>query len=81
MIAVFTDFGLEGPYTGYRPAESRAGTRSADGGGDRSFGRCTARQRAVGAHPLAALAPWSPNGTMFVAVIDPGVGSDRAARA
>ncbi len=32
----------------------------------------------AGAFTLAAAAPWFPHGTVFVAVVDPGVGSDRA---
>lgn len=32
----------------------------------------------AGAFTLAAAAPWFPRGTVFVAVVDPGVGSDRA---
>ncbi len=32
---------------------------------------------AAGAHTLAAAAPWFPEGTIHIAVIDPGVGSQR----
>ena len=32
----------------------------------------------AGAFTLAAASPWFPRGTVFVAVVDPGVGSDRA---
>ena len=32
----------------------------------------------AGAFTLAAASPWFPRGTIFVAVVDPGVGSDRA---
>ncbi len=32
----------------------------------------------AGAFTLAAVAPWFPRGTVFLAVVDPGVGSDRA---
>ena len=32
----------------------------------------------AGAFTLAAAAPWFPAGTVFLAVVDPGVGSDRA---
>ena len=32
----------------------------------------------AGAFTLSAAAPWFPRGTVFLAVVDPGVGSDRA---
>jgi S-adenosylmethionine hydrolase len=79
MIVLFTDFGLAGPYTGqvkavlYREAPA---VPVIDLFADAPAGRprpC--------AYLLAAYAQWFAAGTVFLAVIDPGVGSGRAALA
>jgi len=79
VIALFTDFGLDGPYTGQMKA---ALAREApaipviDLLADAPPGNVQA-----GAYLLAAFAPWFREGTVFAAVVDPEVGSDRAALA
>ena len=79
MIVLFTDFGLHGPYTGQMKAvlaREAPAIPVIDLLADAPPGNVQA-----GAYLLAAFAPWFPQGTVFVAVIDPGVGSDRAALA
>ncbi len=77
MIVLFTDFGLEGPYSGqvkavlYRMAP---GVPVVDLFADAPVG-----QPKPAAYLLAAYGVWFPPGTVLLAVIDPGVGSDRAA--
>jgi len=77
MIALFTDFGLEGPYTGQVKAvlaQEAPGVAVIDLFADAPFARpqpC--------AYLLAAYALWFPPGTVVLAVVDPGVGSARAA--
>jgi S-adenosyl-L-methionine hydrolase (adenosine-forming) len=77
MIVLFTDFGLKGPYTGQMKAvlyREAPGVPVVDLFADAPVGRpqpC--------AYLLAAYAQWFPAGTVFLAVIDPGVGSARAA--
>lgn len=75
LIALFTDFGLEGPYVGQVKAVLHAQARGVpvvDLMAD-----CPAFNAKSAAYLLAALAPYCPSGTVFVAVVDPGVGSDR----
>ena len=77
MIALFTDFGLEGPYTGQMKAvlaRDAPGVPVID-----LFADAPAGDAMAGAYLLAAYAAWWPAGTVFLCVIDPGVGSDRAA--
>jgi S-adenosyl-L-methionine hydrolase (adenosine-forming) len=77
VIALFTDFGLEGPYTGQMKAvlaRDAAGVPVID-----LFSDAPAGDAMSGAYLLAAYAAWWPAGTVFLCVIDPGVGSDRAA--
>jgi S-adenosyl-L-methionine hydrolase (adenosine-forming) len=77
MIVLFTDFGLEGPYTGqvkavlYRAAPGVPVVEL--------FADAPAGQPKPAAYLLAAYGIWFPPGTVLLAVIDPGVGSDRAA--
>jgi S-adenosylmethionine hydrolase len=77
MIVLFTDFGLEGPYTGqmkailYREAPAVPVVDL--------FADAPAGKPRPCAYLLAAYAQWFPAGTVFLAVIDPGVGSARAA--
>ena len=75
MIAVFTDFGLHGPYTGQMKAvlhRMAPGTPVIDLFADAPVGNPKAS-----AYLLAAYAPWFPAGTIFLCVVDPGVGGTR----
>jgi S-adenosylmethionine hydrolase len=77
VIALFTDFGLEGPYTGQMKAvllREAAGVPIVD-----LFAGVPATNPRAGAYLLAAHAAWFPTGTVFLCVVDPGVGSARAA--
>jgi S-adenosyl-L-methionine hydrolase (adenosine-forming) len=77
LIALFTDFGLEGPYTGQMKAvlaRDAPGVPAID-----LFADAPASDPVSGAYLLAAYSAWWPPGTVFLCVIDPGVGSDRAA--
>jgi S-adenosylmethionine hydrolase len=77
MIVLFTDFGLEGPYTGqvkavlYRTAPGVPVVEL--------FADAPARRPKPAAYLLAAYGIWFPPGTVLLAVIDPGVGTQRAA--
>lgn len=77
MIVLFNDFGLEGPYTGqvktvlYRAAP---GVPVVD-----LFANAPAGKPKPAAYLLAAYGVWFPPGTVLLAVVDPGVGSTRAA--
>ncbi len=77
MIVLFTDFGLAGPYTGQMLAvlQRDAPTVPAIS----LFADAPAGQPKPGAYLLAAYAAWFPPGTVFLAVIDPGVGGARRA--
>lgn len=76
MIVLFTDFGLEGPYVGqmtaelYRRAEGQAVINL--------FSDAPAHEPKLAAYLLAAYADEFPPGTVFLAVVDPGVGGVRA---
>ena len=77
MIVLFTDFGLEGPYTGQTKAvlfRDAPGAPVVD-----LFADAPAANPKAAAYLLAAHAAWFPPGTVFLSVIDPGVGSERAA--
>ena len=77
MIALFTDFGLEGPYTGQVKAvlhRMAPGVQVIDLFADAPMGDPKAS-----AYLLAAYAPWFPEGTVFLCVVDPGVGGERPA--
>jgi len=77
MIVLFSDFGLEGPYTGqvktvlYRMAPA---VRVVD-----LFADAPAGKPKPAAYLLAAYGVWFPPGTVILAVVDPGVGSTRGA--
>jgi S-adenosyl-L-methionine hydrolase (adenosine-forming) len=77
MIVLFTDFGLEGPYTGqvkavlYRTAPA---VPVIDLFADLPVGRPK-----PAAYLLAAYGVWFPPGTVVLAVVDPGVGGSRGA--
>ena len=77
MIALFTDFGLEGPYAGQMKAvlhRMAPGVPVIDLFADAPMGDPKAS-----AYLLAAYAPWFPEGTVFLCVVDPGVGGERPA--
>jgi S-adenosylmethionine hydrolase len=77
MIALFTDFGLAGPYTGQVKAvlaQQAPGVPVVD-----LFADLPAAQPKPAAYLLAAYGPWFPPGTALLAVVDPGVGGERRA--
>ncbi len=77
MIVLFTDFGLAGPYTGQVKAvlhRDAPGVAVID-----LFADAPMRDPHASAYLLAAHAPWFPQGAVFLAVVDPGVGGNRAA--
>jgi S-adenosylmethionine hydrolase len=76
MIVLFTDFGLAGPYTGQVKAVLH---RAAPGVAVIDLFADAPREPKFSAYLLAAYAAWLPVGSVFLDVIDPGVGSDRAA--
>lgn len=77
MIVLFTDFGLHGPYTGQMKAvlhQMAPGVPVIDLFADAPSGNPKAS-----AYLLAAFAVWFPAGTVFLCVVDPGVGGARPA--
>jgi S-adenosyl-L-methionine hydrolase (adenosine-forming) len=77
MIALFTDFGLSGPYTGQMKAvlhREAPNVPVID-----LFADAPAAQPRPSAYLLAAYSAWFPAGTVLLCVVDPGVGSERAA--
>ncbi|HZB93584.1 MAG TPA: SAM-dependent chlorinase/fluorinase [Stellaceae bacterium] len=77
MIALFTDFGLAGPYTGQMKAvlqQEAPGVPVID-----LFADAPSRNPKAAAYLLAAYGAWFPAGTVLLAVVDPGVGGERAA--
>jgi S-adenosylmethionine hydrolase len=77
MIVLFTDFGLAGPYTGQVKAVLQRLAPAVpviD-----LFADAPMRNPRSAAYLLAAYAPWFPAGTVFLAVVDPGVGGKRPA--
>jgi S-adenosylmethionine hydrolase len=75
MIVLFTDFGLEGPYTGQVKAvlyRTAPGVPVID-----LFADAPAGKPRAAAYLLAAYEAWFPPDTVFLAVVDPGVGSAR----
>ncbi len=75
MIVLFTDFGLEGPYVGQMTAVL---TREAPGATVVSlFADAPAFDPQAAAYLLAAYAPEFPPGSVFLCVVDPGVGGRR----
>jgi S-adenosyl-L-methionine hydrolase (adenosine-forming) len=76
MIVLFTDFGLAGPYTGQMKAVLRREaphTEIID-----LFADAPAGNPRASAYLLAAYAEWFLPGTIFLCVVDPGVGGQRA---
>ena len=79
MLVLFTDFGLAGPYTGQMKAvlaREAPGIPVID-----LFADAPSRNPKAAAYLLAAYAAWFPAGTVFLCVVDPGVGGVRAALA
>lgn len=76
MIVLFTDFGPAGPYVGQMLAVLH---RDAPGiPAIELFSDAPAFDPQAAAYLLAAYAPEFPAGTVFLAVVDPGVGGPRA---
>jgi len=76
LIALFTDFGLTGPYTGQMKAvllRDAPGIPVVD-----LFADAPSARPQPAAYLLAAYAAWFPPGTVFLCVVDPGVGGPRA---
>ncbi len=77
MIVLFTDFGIRDPYVGQvkaRLLEGAPAQHIVD-----LLHEAPAYNAHAGAHLLAAFAPTFPPGTVFLAVVDPGVGTVRDA--
>jgi S-adenosylmethionine hydrolase len=77
VIALFTDFGLHGPYTGQMKTvlhRIAPGVPVVDLFADAPIGNPKAA-----AYLLAAYATWFPEQTVFLCVVDPGVGGERPA--
>jgi S-adenosylmethionine hydrolase len=77
MIVLFTDFGLHGPYAGQMLAVLHQIAPEATA--ISLFADAPAGQPKPGAYLLAAYAAWFPAGTIFLCVVDPGVGGARRA--
>lgn len=77
MIALFTDFGLAGPYTGQMMAVLQQA--APDVPVVSLFADAPSARPKPAAYLLAAYATWFPTGTVLLCVVDPGVGSDRRA--
>jgi S-adenosyl-L-methionine hydrolase (adenosine-forming) len=76
MIALFTDFGVAGPYLGQVKAvlcRDAPGVPVVD-----LFADAPAQMPKPAAYLLAAYGVWFPSGTVLLAIVDPGVGSARA---
>jgi len=77
MIVLFTDFGLSGPYTGQVSAVLQ---QTAPGiPVIQLFADAPTGLPKPSAYLLAAYAAWFPAGTVFLCVVDPGVGGERRA--
>jgi len=75
LIALFTDFGFDGPYVGQVKAvlaRDAPGMTVIDLQHD-----APAHEPRASAYLLAALLPELPEGVVVLAVVDPGVGTDR----
>jgi len=75
MIILFTDFGLEGPYTGQVEAvlhQQAPGVPVIN-----LFSDLTPFDIQSAAYLLPAYAAFFPTGTVFICVVDPGVGGER----
>ncbi len=77
MIVLFTDFGTAGPYLGQMEAVLRLEAPGKDV--VRLFSDAPAHDPLACAYLLPAYVGGFPEGTVFLCVVDPGVGSDRPA--
>ncbi|MBV8494462.1 MAG: SAM-dependent chlorinase/fluorinase, partial [Alphaproteobacteria bacterium] len=77
MIVLFTDFGLEGPYTGQVLAVLQQTAPAVPAVS--LFADLPPGQPKPAAYLLATYARWFPPGAVFLCVVDPGVGSLRRA--
>jgi len=75
MIAIFTDFGLSGPYTGQMKAALY--NLAPEAPVVDLFADAPAFDPRASAYLLAAHAEWFPERTVFLCVVDPGVGGER----
>jgi S-adenosyl-L-methionine hydrolase (adenosine-forming) len=76
MIVLFTDFGLTGPYMGQMTAVLKRNAPTADV--VTLFADAPRRNPRASSYLLAAYSGEFPVGTIFLCVVDPGVGSARA---
>ncbi len=76
MIVLFTDFGLSGPYVGQMQAVLCR--EAPEIPVVNLFADAPAGAPRAAAYLLAAYGSWFPAGTVFLAVVDPGVGGARA---
>jgi hypothetical protein len=77
MIVLFTDFGLEGPYTGQMTAVLQQAAPAAPV--ISLFADLPPGKAKPAAYLLAAYSAWFSAGTVLLCVVDPGVGSERHA--
>src|SRR5438067_3018231 len=77
MIVLFTDFGLEGPYTGQVAAVLQQAAPAVPV--ISLFADLPPGQVKPAAYLLGAYAQWFPAGTVLLCVVDPGVGGERHA--
>lgn len=77
MIALFTDFGLAGPYTGQMMAVLHQAAPRVPV--IPLFADAPSARPKPAAYLLAAYGAWFPAGTVLLCVVDPGVGSARRA--
>lgn len=75
MIVLFTDFGVAGPYIGQVEAVLHQTTPGVPV--IQLFADAPRGQPKPSAYLLAAYAAWFPTGSVFLCVVDPGVGSAR----
>ncbi|CAL1241233.1 SAM hydrolase/SAM-dependent halogenase family protein [Candidatus Methylocalor cossyra] len=75
MILLFTDFGAEGPYLGQMDAVLRQAAPGAEI--INLVSDAPAGDPRLSAYLLAALCRFFPKDSIFVGVVDPGVGGDR----
>ena len=75
MLVLFTDFGIGSPYMGQMRAVLHQGAPGSPI--IELFADAPAFDARAAAYLLAAHAPEFPPGTVFVCVVDPGVGGDR----
>ncbi|HEC90754.1 MAG TPA: hypothetical protein ENI55_03710 [Alphaproteobacteria bacterium] len=77
MIVLFTDFGLDGPYTGQMKAV--LGRQAPDADIIDLFSDAPAFDPKLAAYLLAAYVDEFPDEAVFLCVVDPGVGGERPA--